>query len=146
MAERKKTQPDEWPADLLVELKEAQNKAGSATPETVKALAASRNIAVNDVFGVASFYSFIATEPKGRHVIRLCQSLPCHLENADALLESIINALGVGPGETTADGRFSLEIASCIGLCDAPPAMLIDDDPHYDLNPEKIPQILEKYR
>ena len=143
---QKKIEPGRWPQDLLVRLKEASERDGYVSAAAMQELAAKNRLPENDVFGVASFYSFLAVKPRGRHVIRLCKSLLCHMESAGAVLGAIRQALGISPGETTADGRFSLELTSCIGLCDRPPAMLVDDDPHVELTPEKIPQILEKYR
>jgi NADH-quinone oxidoreductase subunit E len=114
--------------------------------EVVIALAESLAVPVHEVYGVASFYSFLTTRPLGRNVIRICRSLPCYLKGAEMIVESVAKELGIGPGETTADGRFSFELTNCIGLCDHAPAMLINQDPHVDLTPEKIKQILKSYK
>jgi len=135
-----------WPEELLVRLKEAQNKSGCVTEELMAELADSLDIPANDVYGVASFYSFLSTRPLGRNVIRICKSLPCYLKNYQAIVETVEKELGIKPGETTSDGRFSFELTSCIGLCDRAPAMLINSDPHVDLTPDKIPQILKNYK
>ena len=135
-----------WPEELQVKLKEAQNKSGCVTEELMAELADSLDIPVNDVYGVASFYSFLSTRPLGRNVIRICRSLPCYLKNYQAIVETVEKELGIKPGETTSDGRFSFELTNCIGLCDRAPAMLINDDPHVDLTPGKISQILKNYK
>ena len=95
---------------------------------------------------MASFYSFLAVKPKGRNIIRICKSLPCLLKNAEVIIETIRKELGIRPGETTADGRFSFELTNCIGACDQAPAMMINSDVHGDLTSKKIVKILEGYK
>ncbi len=132
--------------DLIVLLKEAQNKSGYVSEEVMAELAESLDIPISDVYGVASFYSFLSTEPLGRNVIRVCKSLPCYLEHCQAIMESVEKEIGIKPGETTPDGRFSFQLTNCIGACDNAPAMMINDDVHVALTPEKIAQILETYK
>ena len=130
----------------MVALQEAQTRLGYLSPELMVELADSLNVPVNDVYGVASFYSFIATKPTGRNIIRICRSLPCYLKNCQSVVKAIEKELGIKPGETTPDGRFSFELTNCIGLCDRAPAMLINNDAHVDLTPKKISQILQSYK
>ena len=132
-------------ADLVERLKEVQCRYGYVPEEVIAALSESLAIPVHEVYGVASFYSYISTRPLGRNVIRVCKSLPCYLKSAEMIMEAVAKELGIGVGETTADGRFSFELTNCIGLCDQAPAMLINQDPHVDLTPEKIKQILKSY-
>jgi len=134
------------PENLLVALKEAQTRFGYLPPEFMAELAESLDVPINDVFGVASFYSFLSTRPLGRNVIRICRSLPCYLENCQTIIETVAKEIGIKPGETTPDGRFSFELTNCIGLCDRAPAMLINSDAHVDLTPSKISQILQNYK
>lgn len=133
-------------AELVERLKEAQGQYGHVSEEVIAALAESLAIPVHEVYGVASFYSFLTTRPLGRNVIRVCRSLPCHLKSAEMIMEAVAKEFGIGAGETTADGQFSFELTNCIGLCDRAPAMLINQDPHVDLTPAKIKQILKSYR
>ena len=132
--------------DLIVLLKEAQNKFGYVPEEVMEELAESLDIPINDVYGVASFYSFLSTKPLGRNVIRICKSLPCYLKHCHSIVESVEKEIGIKLGETTPDGRFSFELTNCIGACDKAPAMLINNDVHVDLTPEKISQILKTYK
>ena len=132
--------------NLLVALKEAQTRFGYLSQEFMAELADSLGVPVNDVYAVASFYSFLATRPLGRNVIRICKSLPCYLENCQTIIETVAKEIGVRPGETTPDGRFSFELTNCIGLCDRAPAMLINNDAHVDLTPGKISEILQNYK
>jgi len=131
--------------DLVGLLKEAQSKFGYVPEEVMAELAESLEIPINEVYGVASFYSFLSIKPVGRNVIRVCQSLPCYLKNSQLIIETVEEELGIKPGETTPDGRFSFQLTNCIGLCDQAPAMMINNDAHVDLTPEKISQILKSY-
>jgi len=132
--------------NLLVALQEAQTRFGYLPPEFMVELAGSLGVPVSDVYGVASFYSFLSIKPLGRNVIRICRSLPCYLKGGQAVVEAVAREIGIRPGETTPDGRFSFELTNCIGLCDRAPAMLINSDAHVDLTPEKISQILQNYK
>ncbi len=134
------------PENLLVALEEAQAKFGYLSPEFMVELADSLKVPVNDAYGVASFYSFIAIKPQGRNVIRICRSLPCYLQNCQTIINTVEKEIGIKPGEATPDGRFSFELTNCIGLCDRAPAMLVNDDAHVDLTPQKISQILRSYK
>ncbi len=132
--------------DLIALLKEAQAEYGYVPEEVMAELAESLDMPLNDVYGVASFYSFISLKPLGRNIIRVCQSLPCYMKHGQAIVECLAQELGIKPGETTADRRFSLQLTNCIGLCDQAPAMMINDDAHGDLTPDRINEILKKYK
>ncbi len=132
--------------NVLVLLEEAQSKFGCVPEEFIAEVAQSLNISQSEVYGVATFYSFLSTRPLGRNVIRVCKSLPCYLKNSLMIIESVGKELGVKPGETTPDNKFSFELTNCIGACDKAPAMLINSDVHGDLTPGKISQILQSYK
>ena len=132
--------------NLLVLLKEAQDKFGYVPEEIMVELAESLDIPINEVYGVASFYSFLSTKPLGRNVIRICQSLPCYLKNCHIIIGSVEKEIGIKLGETTPDGKFSFQLTNCIGACDKAPVMMINNDVHVDLTPEKISQILKEYK
>ena len=131
---------------LLVLLEEAQLRYGCVSCEYIAELAQSFDMPVSEVYGVASFYSFLTIKPLGRNVIRVCKSIPCYLENSTMIIESLAKILGIKPGGTTEDGKFSLELTNCIGACDVAPAMLINSDVHGSLTPDKIADILRQYK
>ena len=138
--------PSRGREDLIELLKEAQQRFGYVPEEVMTELAQSLEIPINEVYGVASFYSFLSIKPLGRNVIRICQSLRCYLKYCQTIVETVEKELGIKPGETTPDGRFSFQLTNCIGLCDRAPAMMINNDAHVDLTPEKISQILQNYK
>ncbi|MFC2003562.1 NADH-quinone oxidoreductase subunit NuoE [Chloroflexota bacterium] len=131
--------------NLLVLLQKAQNEFGYVPEKFMAEVADSLNIPVSEVCGVATFYSFLSTKPLGKNVIRICKSLPCYLKNSQMIIETVHDEISIRPGETTPDGKFSLELTNCIGACDKAPAMLINHDVHGNLSPSKISQILKSY-
>jgi NADH-quinone oxidoreductase E subunit len=132
--------------NLLVLLKKAQSQFGCVPDESIKEIAQSLDVSISEAYGVATFYSFLSVRPQGKYVIRVCRSLPCYLKHSQMIAESIERELGVKPGQTTSDGKFSFQLTNCIGACDKAPAMLINDDVHGSLTPEKIAQILKVYK
>lgn len=131
--------------ELLDLIKEEQDKTGFVSEGAMAEMAQNLGVTVGDVYGVTTFYSFLSTQPLGRHVIRICKSVPCFLKNGELIAASIEKELGIAPGETTADGRFTFELTHCIGACDQAPAMLVDDEVYGELTPLKIKEILQSY-
>lgn len=130
---------------LLAELKTEQLQSHCVSEAAMTRLGNQFQTPLGQIYGLASFYSFLSTAPTGRNVIRVCKSLPCFLKNGPLLLEAIEKAIGIGPGQTTEDGRFSLELTHCIGACDKAPAILVNHDVHEGLTQEDIPGILAAY-
>lgn len=131
--------------DLLTRLTEEQRTRGYLSEEFLASLAQSLGISVGEVYGVATFYAFLSVTPQGKHVIRACRSVPCHLKGSEKVASWIADYLEIGDGETTPDGRFTFELINCLGACDQGPAMLIDDRVYGDLNREKVADILKSF-
>lgn len=130
---------------LLNMIKEEQAENGYLSDGAIARMAQTLNLSIAHVYGVTTFYSFLSTEPLGRHVIRICKSVPCCLKNGEMMVNAIQEILGIGPGETSADGRFTLFLTNCIGACDQAPAMLVDDILYGDLSTKKIGEILQSF-
>jgi len=130
---------------LLGMIQGEQEERGYISEEAMVQMAQGMGISVGDVYGVSTFYSFFSTEPLGRNVIRICKSVPCWLRDAPMIMESVRKVVGIGPGETTLDRRFSFQLTNCIGACDMAPAMLINDEVYGDLTPGKIAEILRSF-
>ena len=128
---------------LLMLLQDEQEKAGFISKQFIEQTARSTGLSISDVYGVATFYHFLSTRPQGRNVIRVCKCIPCYFKGSDSVIETIYEKLGIAPGETTQDGKFSLQLTNCIGACDQAPAILLNHDLHCNLTPVKIAQILE---
>jgi NADH:ubiquinone oxidoreductase subunit E len=103
-------------------------------------------IPVADIVGTASFYTLFSLKPRGRHIIRLCESPPCYILGSDNVLEAIRNKLGIDFGHTTADGCFTLEETSCLGTCGVAPVMMVDDVVYGNLTAAKVGEILDEIR
>lgn len=99
-----------------------------------------------EVDSVATFYNLIFRRPVGRHVILLCDSVSCWLCGYTKVREAFAERLGIGFGQTTADDRFTLLPVPCLGACDRAPVLMIDDDTHFDVDPERLDAILEGYK
>lgn len=131
--------------DLLPVLKKTQREKSGLSAADLEELSVRLDLPNNEVFGVTSFYSFLSLKPQGKYVIRICRSLPCHLQEAQMIVQSVQQVLGIGPGEFTKDGRFSFEMTDCFGACDRAPAMMINDEVYGHLTPEEIERILKGY-
>ena len=132
--------------EVLVSLEEAQRKYGYVSKSFIAETAQVLGLPISEVYGVTTFYSMLSIRPLGKNVIRICKSIPCYLKNAEMIMESVQKVLGISPHETTPDGRFSFELTNCIGACDKSPAMLVNDDVHGHLTPNKIAEILRSYK
>jgi [NiFe] hydrogenase diaphorase moiety large subunit len=99
-----------------------------------------------EVYSVVSFYAFLDHRPKGKFVVRLCQTISCDMAGKCRVARQLESDLGIRFGETTADGKFTLEHANCLGMCDQGPALLVNDEVHTRVTPEKVHEILEGCR
>lgn len=131
---------------LMPVLQEIQKKHNCISEYAMQIAADLLGIHPVEVYGVVSFYSFLYDKPHGRFVIRLCQTISCDLTGKDKVAKQLENDLGIKFGETTPDGKFSLEWANCIGMCDKGPAMLVNDQAFAKVTPEKVHEILEGCR
>jgi NADH:ubiquinone oxidoreductase subunit E len=103
-------------------------------------------LADSHLYATASFYSMFSLTPTGKHVIRFCESAPCHVVGAREVIEAIQDHLDIQIGETTADNQWTLLTTSCIGVCSVGPVFLVDDEIYGNVTPERVPAILAKYQ
>ena len=123
-----------------------QNPQNYISEENIKMLSKKMKISVSDIRGTASFYTMYSFYPRGKYIIRVCESPPCHILGAQTIFKAIETKLGIKEGETTKDGFFTLEGTSCLGVCGVAPAMMINDEVYGNLDGEKIGKILEQIR
>ena len=121
-----------------------QNPANYICKEDIYELSKKMNIPVSEIKGTASFYTMFSFTPRGKYVIRVCESPPCHILGAQTIFEAIESKLGIKVGKTTDDGLFTLVGTSCLGICGVAPAVMINDEAYGNLNEEKIYKILDK--
>lgn len=104
------------------------------------------NIHPVEVYSVISFYSFLHSNPQGRNIVRLCQTISCDMANKSAVADAIKRELGIEFGETTKDKRITLEYTNCVGMCDQGPAMIVNERVYTKLDPEKAVKILSEIK
>ena len=130
---------------LIPIMQKAQAIYGYLPIEVQAVIADGFDIPLEEVYGVATFYAQFTLKPKGEHRIAVCMGTACYVKGAGAILEKISEILGISNGETTQDGKFTLDGVRCIGACGLAPVMLIDDDVYGSLTPGDVEGILKKY-
>jgi [NiFe] hydrogenase diaphorase moiety large subunit len=133
-------------AALMPVLQDIQRKYSTVSDFAMQVVADELGIHPAEVYGVVTFYSFLHHEPRGRFQVRLCQTISCDLAAKDRVARQLENELGIRFGEATADGRFSLEWASCLGMCDQGPALLVNERVYTCVTPEQVHQIVDDCR
>ena len=134
------------PGPLMPVMQKAQEVFGCLSFEVQQVIADAMDIPMTDIYGVATFYSQFALEPKGKHVVGVCLGTACYVKNAQHILDELSSVLGVAPGKTTADGVFTLEATRCLGCCGRAPVIMIGAQVFGRLVPEDIAGIVEKFR
>jgi NADH-quinone oxidoreductase E subunit len=122
-------------AMLLSALYTAQDEHGWLSPEAIRSVAENLDLSPGQVYSTASFYTMFKLEPKGRYHVQVCEGLSCDLVGgADPVIDHLSNRLQIGPGETTPDGKFSLEVVQCLAACDLAPAIRVNDELYGNLS------------
>ena len=133
------------PGGIIQAYHAIQKEINFLPEEAIVAAAEVFDIPTKDAYEVATFYSYLSTKPRGKNIIRICESAPCHLAGANEIVATLEQELGIKMGETTPDGKFTLEFTQCIGQCQGTPAITINRTPYVDVTPEKISAILAGY-
>jgi NADH-quinone oxidoreductase subunit E len=127
----------------MVVLNELQGKIGFISRSMQDYVAKRMGIPVSQVHGVVSFYSFFTTSPRGKHTIKFCLGTACYVGGMPQLIEKAKQVLGIEPGQTTEDGEITLEVCRCVGACSQAPVIVIDEDLHGRVKPNKFPQLIK---
>jgi len=130
---------------LIPVLHNIQDVYGYLPKEMLNIVSDSMNIPLTEIYGVASFYSYFSLTPKGKHVIRVCLGTACYVKNSQAIIDEIGRELGITVGQTTSDGKFTLEATRCLGACGLSPVMMIDDKVFGRLAKDDVPKILSEF-
>jgi [NiFe] hydrogenase diaphorase moiety large subunit len=131
---------------LMPVLQEVQRKYSYISSYAMQVIADTLGIHPVEVYSVVSFYSFLHHEKQGKFVIRLCDTISCDMAGKDRVARQLEAELGIRFGETTENGRFTLEWAPCMGMCDQGPAMLVNDDMYTQVTPRMVLEIIEDCR
>lgn len=116
------------------------------TETDLKTISEETGITESELYSVATFYTLLSMEPKGKHIIQLCNDIPCYVNGSCNVKEELENLLGIKMGETTGDGLFTLEFTSCLGCCEIAPVIRVDNEIYGNLTGEKVAQIIAEYR
>ncbi len=130
------------PGGLMVVLNELQSQIGYISEPMQAYVARELRIPVSTVHGVVSFYSFFTTQPRGRHTIKFCLGTACYVGGTPQLIEKAKQLLGIEPGQTTPDGEITMELCRCVGACSQAPVVVVDEETHGRMRPNKFPQII----
>ena len=133
-------------AAILPTLYLAQREFGYLSDESIRYVADLLGFPPSLIHGVATFYTMYNKKPVGKYHLQICRNLSCSLMGAEHLIEHVAKKIGVKPGETTADGRFSLSTAECLGSCGTAPVMQVNDDYYENLTEESIDALLDRLR
>ncbi len=149
------TQPAQQPfADILAEygrerdnliplLQEVQDRYSFLSPDAVRQVAEHLELSENDVYGVATFYAQFRFTPPGLHHVRVCQGTACHVRGSGMILDAIGRATGIEPGQTSADGKYSLERVACFGSCALAPVVVLDDKVYGRMTAARTQKLIE---
>ena len=134
--------------NLLQMLHEIQddNPRNYLTCDSLQALSEEMHIPVSEIKSTASFYTMFSFKPRGKYIIRVCESPPCHIMGSKTIFKAILNELSIQKGDTTNDGLFTLEETSCLGVCSVAPAMMINHTVYGHLTEQKVKDILQQIK
>ena len=131
--------------ELIQALQLVQEELGYVPEELQERIADTLGVSIGRVHGVVTFYHLFRTQPAGQHTIRLCLGTACHVLGAERILATLQDRLSIPVGGTTKDGLFTLGIVRCLGTCSLAPVMMVDEDVHGRLTPERVLDVIESY-
>lgn len=127
-------------------LQDIQNRFSYLPEEALGRLAERLGVPLSRVYSLATFFKAFSLKPRGEHLICVCLGTACHVRGAPRLLDEVQRQLGIRPGETTEDNRFTLEAVNCLGACALGPLMVIDGEYHGNMDAKKLESVLNEYR
>ena len=130
---------------LMPIMQEAQEIYGYLPYQVQKIISDETGIPIEKIYGVATFYAQFSMSPKGKYVVSVCLGTACYVKGAGKILEEVENKLGIGDGECTPDGTFSLEVCRCVGACGLAPVMIVAGDVYGKMTPDRVAGVLASY-
>ena len=131
---------------LMMILSDIQKEYGYIPLEVQEIVSARTGISVAEIYGVVTFYSFFSLAPKGKYVIGVCLGTACYVKGAQQIIDKFSEIIGIKPGETSADGMFTLDALRCIGACGIAPAVTINGKVYPKLTVDAVPKIVNEYK
>ena len=136
----------DWPGALMPVLQGAQEIFGCVPEDVQKIIAEGLGVTLAEVYGVATFYSQFSLQPKGEYLISVCLGTACYVKGSPKIIDKLSEELKIQPGDTTEDGKFTLNATRCLGACGLAPVMMIGEEVYGRLTPDQVSGILDKYR
>jgi NADH-quinone oxidoreductase subunit E len=133
-------------AELIPVLSDVNRAVGYLPAEALEEISRLMHLPKSQVFAVATFYHMLSTEKLGQHVVQFCESAPCHVVGGREVFQALQDQLGLEPGQTSQDGKWSLVTVSCLGVCGIGPVIIIDEQMYGSVTPAQIPEILARYQ
>ena len=133
-------------SNLIQILNEVQEKFGYVPMQVQEQIAKYLNIEVAEVYGVVTFYSRFTLKPKGKYAISVCMGTACFVKGGEKVLDKVKEKLKIEEGETTGDGKFSIDATRCIGACGLAPVFTINDEVYGKATPEMVDKVIEEYK
>lgn len=134
------------PNELIAILHKAQGHYGFLPKEVQSAIAERIGVPASKVYGIVTFYSYFTMEPKGKYPISICMGTACYVQGAEKVLQEFESRLEVKNGQTTADGKFSINTLRCIGACGLAPVVMIGDKVYGNVKTEEVKKIISEYK
>jgi NADH-quinone oxidoreductase subunit E len=131
--------------ELIPILNEVNRKVGYLPSSALEEVSRLMQVSKSQVFTVATFYHMLSTKETGRHVVLFCESAPCHVVGGREVIQKLKDELGLQPGQTSQDKKWSLVTVSCLGVCGVGPVVVVDDDMYGNVTPSMVPGILARY-
>lgn len=126
-------------------MQDLQKQYGYIPKDKLIELSEYMDLPLSKLYSMATFYKALSLKPKGKYIIKVCDGTACHIRSSKTILDEIKNTLGIKPGETTEDGKFSLETVNCLGSCAIAPVMVINDKYYGKMTASMVRQILKEY-
>jgi len=132
----------EGPGSLIPVLQKTQDALGYLSSETLKGISGALGIPLSDIYGVVTFYSQFRLKPSGKNIIKVCHGTACHVGASEGISEALEDELKISHGDTTPDGKFTLERVACLGCCSLAPCIMINNETYGRLTPDKARKII----
>ena len=129
------------PEALIPQLQAVQKELGYLPEEAIVAISERTGVSTSEVFGTLTFYAQFRLKPQGRNVVRVCRGTACHVRGAARVLDALQRVLGISDGETTPDMEYTLETVACVGACALAPTMVVNDEVHGHMTPQKVEEM-----
>ena len=131
---------------LIPLLQSAQDSYGYVPEKVINYISEFAGVPAAEIYGVVTFYSQFRLKPLGKYIVKVCEGTACHENGAKSIVDMLLNELGIGIGETTDDGMFSVLSVACLGCCSLAPVMMINDETYGSLTPDKVRKVVKEYR